>query len=115
MIRFLTVHGDVFVDDKRKGITQKATSGLELDETTGNYLIATTKNSSAQLYAGGKSFTLGQLSFMRIAPDGRTWWDRHWETWGYDSKILLGRIWSLIDRDPRDPEPPGNAVIGIRG
>jgi hypothetical protein len=103
MIRFLTVQGDVLVDDVKNRSSQMATSGLELDET-GNYLIATTQNSSAQINANGKIISLGQSSFMRVGRRGDPWVESHHQTWQRDFKTFIGKLWSLIDRDPRNPD-----------
>ena len=114
MIRFITVQGSVVVDDKRNGYTQMAVSGLELDETIGNYLIATTTTSSAQIFAGGKIISVGQQSFLRIGRDGRTWLDRHYDTLAHGTKLFIGRLWARIANDPRDPGE-GNSAVGVRG
>jgi hypothetical protein len=109
----MMVQGDVLVDDIRKRYTQMATSGLELDET-GNYLIATTQTSSAQIHVNGKIFSLGQSSFLRIGHSGRTWLDRHYESWTRDARVFIGRLWYRIAGDPRDPDE-GSGGGGIRG
>jgi hypothetical protein len=114
MIRFLTVQGDVLVDDVKNRSSQMATSGLELDET-GNYLIATTQNSSAQINANGKIISLGQSSFMRVGRRGDPWVESHHQTWQRDFKTFIGKLWSLIDRDPRNPDWGGSGGGGVRG
>ena len=46
MIRFSNVHGDVFIDDRRRDDRLMARDGLALDPG-GDYLVATTQTSSA--------------------------------------------------------------------
>jgi hypothetical protein len=114
MIRFVTVQGDVLVDDAKNQYSQMATSGLELDGT-GNYLIATTQNSSAQIHVNGKTISLDRSSFLRIGRD-RTWVSSHYFSWQRDFRVFIGKIWSIVANDPRDPDPPAyGGGGGIRG
>jgi len=114
MIRFVAVQGDVLVDDTKNRYSQMATSGLELAET-GNYLIATTQTSSAQIIVGRGVISLGQSSFLRIGPNGKTWMDRHYERWTKDFKVFIGRLWYRIAGDPRNPDEGIGGGGGIRG
>ena len=116
MIRFLSVNGNVIVDDVKNRYSQMATSGLELDET-GDYLIATTQTSSAQIHVGGGVISLGQSSFLRIGRGGKTWMDRHHESWNRDIKLFVGRLWYRIAGDPRNPDwnSGGSGSGGVRG
>lgn len=112
MINIQLVHGDVLVDDVGNKRSEPARSGMTLKEG-GEYLIATAPNGRAEIMVSGKSFSLGPSSLIHINGT-RTWTSRHAFTWKKDLKIIVGKIWALIDRDPRD-EASGNAVIGVRG
>lgn len=113
MIKFVMVQGHVAVDDVKNGYRVMARNGLELADT-GNFLVATAQGSKAEILVGGKTLTLGPSSFMRISRD-RTWIDRHSSSWSRDLKTFVGKIWHRISGDPRDPDPPANAAIGVRG
>jgi len=55
-------------------------------------------------------------SFLRIGRSGKTWMDRHYESWTRDAKVFIGRLWYPIAGDSRETDyGSGNAVIGIRG
>ncbi len=112
MIRIVVVRGDVLVDDASSHYSQMATAGLELP-TSGNYLIATTQNSSATLLLNGKAFNLGPNSFMRVRGD-LTWWARHQQYWSRDVRLFVGQLWAKIAKDPRE-EHTANAAVGVRG
>ncbi len=112
MIQITTVQGDVLVEDAKKGYTEMAQSGMTLD-TMGNYLIATTQTSRADIMANGQLIKLGPSSFLRIRGD-RTWWEKHTESLTAGNvKLFLGRIWARLARDHPDLGPGGGG--GIRG
>lgn len=113
MVRFLMVQGDVIVDDKKNSYFQMARSGLELGDD-GNYLIATTESSKASFLVDGHPISLGPSSFIRISRD-QTWLDKHRTPWTRDVKFFLGKIWSRIAGDPRDPDEGSGGGGGIRG
>ena len=112
MIKFLSVQGNVVVDDVKNRYTQQARNGMELD-VGGNYLIATAQNSSVKLSVNGQDFSLGASSFIRIN-GSKTWIDRHMESWSRDSRIFIGKLWARICNDPRDVGTD-NAAVGVRG
>jgi hypothetical protein len=108
MIKFLSVSGDVLVEEDAMRYTQMATPGLELGGA-GNYLIATTQTSSARILVNEILFDLKPSSFLRVRGP-RSWWDRHTE------QVLngLGRIWARIANDDKWDQG-ANAVAGVRG
>ena len=112
MIQFNEVQGEVLISDVDKGYNQMAEKGTELSEQ-GNYLIASDLTSSAEISIGGRSFPLAPKCFLRVRGN-RTWLDRYSESWSPYAKLFLGRIWSCIARDPRDPGGR-NATVGVRG
>lgn len=113
MIRFMMVQGHVVVDDVRNGYREMARSGQELDDN-GNFLIVTAPGSKADIMINGKTLSLGASSFMRVSRD-RTWMGRHYASWTRDLKTFVGKIWYRIAGDKRDPDPPGNVAVGVRG
>src|SRR5580765_8284103 len=58
MIRFSNVHGEVFIDDRWRDDRLMARDGLALDPG-GDYLVATTQSSSADVQAYGRTIQLG--------------------------------------------------------
>jgi hypothetical protein len=66
MIGIWSVQGEVLVDDVARHYSQMATSGLELD-SAGDYLIATTRTSSADVEVNGKTIKLGTSSWRGSA------------------------------------------------
>ena len=112
MIRFVMVKGSVLVDDRRNHSTQMAQSGLIL-ESNGDYVIATTPTSRAEIIVKGKPLLLPESCFLRIRA-GRSWWDRHSESWTGDTKRFLGRIWARVARDDHKSND-ANVVVGVRG
>jgi hypothetical protein len=94
MIRFSNVRGDVFVDDRRKDDRVMAYDGLALDPG-GDYLVATTQVSSADVQAYGKNFRLAQFSFLRLNLI-RILEGRHNELWwAPQTKLFLAKLWAL--------------------
>ena len=94
MIRFSNVRGDVFVDDRRKDDRVMAYDGLALDPR-GDYLVATTQASSADVQAYGKTFRLTQYSFLRLNLS-RVLEGRHNEFWWAPlTKLFLAKLWAL--------------------
>jgi hypothetical protein len=113
MIKFANVHGEVLVDDVTTHHSQSATSGLQLDSGgKHNYLIATTRTSSADVEINGKTIKLGTSSFLRVRGD-QSWWDRHSEMWFKDLKRSVGRLWAHVAKDRREQDSGGGG--GIRG
>jgi hypothetical protein len=94
MIRFTNVHGDVLVDDRKKDDRVMAYDGLTLDPT-GDYLVATTQSSSADVHALGKMARLGPFSFVRVGSN-RFVEGKHNLMWiARETKSFLARIWAL--------------------
>jgi hypothetical protein len=123
MIIFMKVDGQVLVEDKKKQTRQLATSGMQLLSDQGNYLIASTQSSSAELLVNGKTFFLKPSSFIRVRGD-RSWWDRHSEMWCHDLRLFSGRLWTKVqaaagnDEEARwrkEEANTPNSVVGIRG
>jgi len=114
MINITMVNGDVLVEDRKNCSTQMARTGMKL-ATPGNYLIATTPTSRADIMLDGQLVKLPPGSFLRVLPDQRTRWESHKEAWTGDAKLYLGKIWARLARDSRDPYAGRNAVVGVRG
>jgi hypothetical protein len=94
MIRFTNVRGDVFVDDRRTDDRIMARDGLMLG-MGGDYLIATTQASSAEVTANGKTTRLEPFSYLRISMT-RFLHGKHSEFWvARNTKAFLLRLWSL--------------------
>jgi hypothetical protein len=94
MIRFSNVRGDVFVDDRRKDDRVMAYDGLALD-AGGDYLVATTQTSSAQVLAYGKTFRLAQYSFLRLNPSQVREGTHNEFWWAPLTKLFLAKLWAL--------------------
>ncbi len=113
MVSLQLVHGDVLIDDVAGRRCEPAKPGMQLAEG-GEYLIATAPNGRAEIMISGKSFSLGPSSLIHINGT-RSWTGRHTLTWKKDYiRLAVGKIWALIDRDPRD-DAAGNPVVGVRG
>lgn len=94
MIRFTNVNGDVLVDDRRKDDRVMAYQGLALD-AGGDYLVATTQASSAELLAFGKTVRLAPFSFARVGGN-RVLEGKHDEIWiARNTKHFLAKLWAL--------------------
>ncbi len=114
MIRIVSATGCVAVDDRLRGMTMPAAPGLEL-ANDGDWLIATSKNSSAELNIGGSRFKLPPQSYIRLRPDRRTWWAKH-GIHADDVKLLVGKLWAMIEQEHLGEELVSpNAVVGVRG
>ena len=113
MIQIMSVIGDVLVEDRNKKYTLLAQPGLMLDDQ-GDILIVTNSMSSTTINMNGKNLKLEPLSYMRIRPDGRTWWDRHGLAPGGDMRMWLGLIWAKLGGTAAEA-PTGNATVGVRG
>jgi hypothetical protein len=93
MIRFTNVRGDVLVDDRKKDDRVMAYDGLTLD-AAGDYLIATTQSSSADVQTQGKVARLGPFSFLRLGV-ARRLEGKHGEYWtAKTTKVFLARVWA---------------------
>jgi len=93
MIRFTKVQGEVLVDDRRKDDRIMAYDGLTLDPA-GDYLIATTQSSSADVEAVGKVTRLGPFSYLRLG-GGRSIEGKHAESWtAKTTRVFLARVWA---------------------
>jgi hypothetical protein len=94
MIRFSNVQGDVFVDDRRRDDRLMARDGLALDPG-GDYLVATTQNSRADVQAYGRAIRLDTFSYARLSLtkvlEGRH--NLFW--WAPRTKSFLAQIWAL--------------------
>jgi hypothetical protein len=94
MIRFTNVHGDVLVDDRKKDDRVMAHDGLALDPS-GDYLVATTQASSAEVHAYGKIIWLGKFSYLRVGGN-RSLEGKHSEFWSApQTKHFLAKLWAL--------------------
>ena len=94
MIRFTNVQGDVLVDDKKRDDRIMARDGLTLDPT-GEYLVATTQTSSADVHAYGKLTRLGSYSYLRVGAD-RSLQGKHSEFWtARNTRRFLAKLWAL--------------------
>jgi hypothetical protein len=94
MIRFTNVRGDVLVDDRRTDDRVMARDGLTL-RPSGDYLIATTQTSSADVHANGKITRLEPFSFLRVSMS-RFLQGKHSEFWvARNTKIFLAKLWTL--------------------
>jgi hypothetical protein len=94
MIRFTNVRGDVFVDDRRTDDRIMARDGLTL-KMSGDYLIATTQASSAEVAANGKITRVEPYSYLRISMT-RFMHGKHSEFWvARNTKAFLAKLWWL--------------------
>lgn len=112
MIRFTNVRGSVLVDDRRNRSTQMAQTGLVLAEG-GDYVIATTPTSRAEVVIKGKTILLPESCFLRVRRD-RAWQSAHSQGFTGDAKRFLGRIWAQVARDDHKQDDL-NVVVGVRG
>jgi hypothetical protein len=94
MIRFSNVHGEVFIDDRRRDDRLMARDGLALDPG-GDYLVATTQSSSADVQAYGRVIRLERFSYARLS-QAKVLEGRHNEFWlAPMTKIFLAKLWAL--------------------
>jgi hypothetical protein len=94
MIRFTNVYGDVLVDDRKKDDRVMARDGLTLDPN-GDYLVATTQSSRADVNAKGKMLQLGPFSYLRLGGT-RLLQGKHNEVWiARNTKFFLAKLWGL--------------------
>jgi hypothetical protein len=94
MIRFTNVRGDVLVDDRKTDDRIMARDGLALDPG-GDYLVATTQASSAEVHAYGKLTRLGPFSFLRVGRN-QLLHGKHGEFWvARNTKLFLAKVWML--------------------
>lgn len=94
MIRFTNVRGEVLVDDRRTDDRIMAHDGLALDPG-GDYLVATTQASSAEVHAYGKTSRLGPFSFARVGRNQMVE-GKHGEHWvAQNTKLFLAKLWAL--------------------
>ena len=94
MIRFSNVQGEVFVDDLRKDDRVMARDGLALDPG-GDYLVATTQSSSANVQAYGRAIRLEPFSYARLNLS-KILEGRHNEIWwAPKTKLFLEKLWAL--------------------
>ncbi len=94
MIRFTNVRGDVFVDDRRTDDRIMAHEGLTL-KISGDYLVATTQTSSAEVIAKGKITRLDPYSYLRVSAT-RFLQGKHNEFWvARETRAFLRKLWSL--------------------
>lgn len=94
MIRFSNVQGDVLVDDRWKDDRRMARDGLTL-HPGGDYLIATTQASSADVHAFGKMIRLERFSYLRLRANASQG-GKHNEIWSApQTKYFLAKLWAL--------------------
>jgi len=94
MIRFSNVQGEVFIDDRRRDDRLMARDGLALDPG-GDYLVATTQSSSADVEAYGRTIQLGRFSYARLSLN-KVLEGRHNEFWWAPlTKLFLAKLWTL--------------------
>jgi hypothetical protein len=113
MIRIMSVQGDVLVEDRKLGYLQMARPGMTLPDR-GDCLVVTNATSRAQIDCGSKVVQLGPLSYLRLRPDGRSWWDKHGLAPGGDTRVWIGRVWAKMGGPTADYNGP-NAATGVRG
>ena len=73
MIEFLTVRGDVLIEDRSRGCRQ-ARAGMRIEDR-GDILVATNYGSRATLRIDESRITLPPRSYLRVRPTGESWWD----------------------------------------
>lgn len=95
MIRFINVHGNVRVDDKKGQQTLAPTHGMTMPFESADCIIATGPGGRATLSIKGKQVVLTEKSFLRIQPDGRSFVQKHWENFTGDWRIFFGRLWAI--------------------
>src|SRR4026207_817485 len=94
MIRFSNVQGEVFIDDRRRDDRLMARDGLALDPG-GDYLVATTQSSSADVQAYGKTIRLERFSYARLSLS-KVLEGRHQESWWAPrTKSFRSKLWAL--------------------
>ena len=113
MIRIVTVQGDVLIEDRKLNYLQMAQPGMTFEDRC-DLLFVTKDTSRATINVSGTEIRLEPLSYLRVRPTGRTWWDRHGLAYGGDARRWVGMIWAKIG-GPTNDTPTGNAVIGVRG
>ena len=114
MIRIVSVQGDVLIDDNARKYTQMAKPGMTFMGRA-DLLIVTNSTSRATINVGGTDFKLGPLGYLRVHPNGRSWWARHGLGHRGDARRWIGMIWAMLG-GPTNPDPKeGNAVVGVRG
>lgn len=113
MIRIVNIQGDVLIDDRKQGYIQMARPGMMLPDR-GDCLVVTNNTSRAQINIDGKLIRLEPSSYLRLRPDGRTWWDKHGLAPGGDARLWLGRIWAKMG-GPTGGPGGGNVAVGVRG
>ncbi|HJY76151.1 MAG TPA: hypothetical protein VKE95_05930 [Burkholderiales bacterium] len=95
MIRFSNVYGDVFIDDRKRDDRLMARDGLALDPG-GDYLVATTQSSTADIQAYGRTIRLDRFSYARLNL-AQILEGRHNLFWlAPQTKIFLANIWALV-------------------
>lgn len=115
MIRIMNVSGDVLIDDHARRYTQMAQAGMTFADPA-DLLIATTNTSQATIDVGGTQVKLGPLSYLRVRPNGRSWWARHGLSYGGDARRWIGLIWVAMGGATNDTPPRGATVaVGVRG
>jgi hypothetical protein len=113
MIRIRTVQGDVLVEDRKKGYMLMAQPGMALEDR-GDILVVTNSTSRATINMDGTDIRLEPLSYFRIRPTGRTWWERHGLPPGGDTRVWIGTVWAKLG-GPTNDTPTANAAVGVRG
>ena len=94
MIRFSNVQGEVFIDDRRRDDRLMARDGLALDPG-GDYLVATTQSSSADVQAYGRTIRLERFSYARLSLS-KVLEGKHNEFWWAPlTKTFLAKLWVL--------------------
>ena len=117
MIRIVTVEGDVLIEDLKRNYLLVAQPGMtfgDRPEDRCDLLFVTKEASRATININGKDINLGPLSYLRLRPTGRTWWERHGLGYGGDARRWVGKIWLKMG-GPTNDTPGPNATIGVRG
>lgn len=97
MIRFRTIQGDVIVLDLKNGYCEMARSGMELPESGKyEYVIVTTRTSSAQVEAADRTISIGQSKALLVAHNRIREASHNVEGSRGGIRLFLGRVWSRI-------------------
>lgn len=118
MITFMNVQGFVAIDNRAGKQTIAPWSGMTMPLVGADCIIATGPGGRAVLTINNQRLELKERSFLRIAPDGRSFVQKHQEQAARDLRLFFGRLWALaMDKVGHDREwlRYGNAAVGVRG
>jgi hypothetical protein len=115
MKKIMLVQGKVAIHEEKNGTCLEAKNGMELDEG-GRYMVATAENSSVKIMVDGHVLSLNAHSvvFFGNKDDARRVF-RHTESWGWNVRIFVGKVWARVAPNGPPKMEGGNAVVGVRG